>query len=136
MLNISRFPSLLVLLAIAIGVVATGCSTTPTASDTETSVLELDVEPSEATLYIDGEYHGEVEAWHEQRVPIEPGPRRVELRASGYLSQRFDLDVTPDRWLNLRVRLEPEIDAPASPDDDQNTDPTAPPEPPFESPLP
>ncbi len=88
----------------------------------EQSYLELKVDPATAEIYIDDEYHGVVEGWREQVVPIAPGYRRLELRAQGYLPQRFDLDVNEDTWLTLRVKLEPAIDAPGG------TQPSTPPD--------
>ena len=91
-----------------------GCSGIQTANEegAPESYLEFDVEPKTAEIYLDDDFQGTVEGWHRQIMPIEPGQRRLELRAQGYISQRFDVDVDPDRWLTLRVRLEPTIDAP------------------------
>ena len=88
-----------------------GCTSVQTVSDEEESYLELDVEPANAQIYLDGDYHGTVDGWHHQVVPVEPGARRVELRAHGYITQRFDIDVPPGRWLTLRVRMERSIES-------------------------
>jgi hypothetical protein len=99
----------------ALVTVLTGCYSVQTMADddaVEQSYLELKVEPATAEIFIDDEYQGIVERWREQVVPIEPGYRRLELRAQGYISQRFDLDVKEDTWLTLRVKLEPTIDVP------------------------
>ncbi len=97
---------------LAIGLAA--CSGVQTASDDEIeeSYLEFDVEPADAEIYLDDDYQGSVDGWHEQVMPIEAGSRRLELSADGYISQRFDIDVNPGRWFTLRVRLEPAVEAP------------------------
>ena len=86
------------------------------------SYLELQVEPTTAEIYIDDEYQGVVEGWRQQVVPIRSGYRRLELRAQGYITQRFDLDVEADSWLTLRVQLEPAIDAPGGLDSDDESE--------------
>ena len=111
----SQNPPLAYLLVVALACVW-GCSGPQTISETdeEPSYLELDVEPKTAEIYIDDNYQGTVDGWREHVVPIEPGFRRVELRAEGHIAQRFDVDVTRDRWITLRVRLEPNIASPGA----------------------
>lgn len=100
-----------------------GCSAVqPMAEPDDQSYLELDVEPPTAEIYIDDDYSGTVAGWREQVVPIAPGQRRVELRAEGYIAQRFDVDVGDGRWLTLRVRMEPVIDGPGAGDNDDDDD--------------
>lgn len=96
-----------------------GLPTTPGADDSEQSYLEFDVVPATAEIYIDDDYRGVIEGWREQVIPIEEGHRRLELRAHGYMTQRFDLDVGPGEWLVLRVRMEPTIGGPDGEDDQQ-----------------
>lgn len=103
-----------------------GCYSVAVTDDSEdetTSYLELEVVPATATIYIDDEYHGVVEGWRHQVVPIAPGHRRLELRADGYITQRFDLEVQKDSWLTLRVKLERTIDVPSNPGSDEDSEP-------------
>ncbi len=85
------------------------------------SLLELQVFPSTAEIYIDDDYQGVVEGWRDQIMPIKSGQRRLELRADGYISQRFDLDVEEGQHLTLRARLESTIDLSAP--DEQTPEP-------------
>ncbi len=90
-----------------------GCSAVqPISEPGDASYLEFDIQPETAEIYIDGDYSGTVDGWREQVVPIEPGHRRVELHAEGYISQRFDVEVDHGRWMTLRVRMEPVIEGP------------------------
>lgn len=93
----------------------TGCSAVEPVADPHTggeSYLRLDVEPSTAEIYLDGDYHGTVDRWRGGVVPLQPGDRRLELRADGYVTQRFDLEVGEGRELTLRVQMERDIGAP------------------------
>lgn len=102
-------PSLMVALLISLISGCTGLQPVPTEGDGQ-SYLQLDVEPTTAEIYVDDEYQGIVEGWHRQVLPVKPGRRRVELRAGGYITQRFDVDVEEDQWLVLTLRLERSID--------------------------
>ena len=108
------------LLILCMGIAA--CSGTQTRSQQEQSYLEFDVVPQHATIYVDDQYQGEIHGWHQQVMPVEPGHRRIELRADGYLTQRFDLEVSTGRWLTLRARLQPTIDTPRPADADDDDD--------------
>lgn len=123
-------------MVVAVTIVTVGCSgvdSVPDDGETDEAYLELDVEPSSADIYLDGEYHGTVDGWHRQTVPVEPGDHRLELRADGYITQRLDVEVQQGRWVTVRTRLEPEIGTPdggpdesdddASNDDDQFLEP-------------
>ncbi len=115
-------PATLAVMVVLLVTFLTGCTTTATLShydEEHGAYLELDVEPKSAKIYIDGDYEGVVEGWHQQVVPVEPGERRLELRADGYIAQRFDLDVEEGHWLTLRARLEQAIEFP---DEDQAPD--------------
>lgn len=121
-------PATAVVMVGALAVLIAACSgvqDVPNDDHGDKSYLEFDVEPTTAEIYVDGDYRGSVDGWNQQVMPIEPGARRLELRADGFISQRFDLEVKPDRWLTLRVRLEPTIEPPGEqqdPDDDGDDD--------------
>lgn len=70
--------------------------------------LELLVEPNDAEVFIDEEYAGIIAGWHEQIVPVAPGPRKIELRAEGYITQRFDLTFAVDEQVTLELRMQRE----------------------------
>lgn len=99
----------------AVAMIVAGCSgveTVPDSGEEDESYLELEVEPTSAEIFIDGEYYGSVDGWRHQTIPVEPGHRRLELRADGHRSQRLDVEVEEGRWVTIRTRLEPEIETP------------------------
>lgn len=89
-----------------------GCASAPATQGASppSSLLVLEVEPREASVYIDGDYQGQVEGWSGGAIPVRAGARRVELRAPGHLTQRFDVDVAAREEVTLRVKLEPELE--------------------------
>lgn len=87
--------------------------------------LLLDIEPTSAKVYIDDRYQGQVQGWTQQTVPVQPGLRRVELRAAGYISQRFDLKFAHNEEVSLSLKLERTLDEV----DDDPQDPSAKPTP-------
>ena len=107
---------LLAALVILMGVLDVGCGTTRgdrAASDATASArafLRVDVSPPNASIYVDEQYGGEVHRWHKQTLVLAPGTRRVELRAQGYLSQRFDVALRADELTVLKLRMEPALE--------------------------
>ena len=88
-----------------------GCTAVQTIPDErERAILFLDVEPASTSIYIDAEYRGVVEGWTGNAVPIEPGDHRLELRAHGYITRRFDINARPGDEIDLRVVMEPTLD--------------------------
>ena len=88
-----------------------GCTAVQTIPDeSESAWLVLDVEPRSAEVYIDSKYRGVVEGWRGQVVPIEPGYHRVELRAEGRITRRFDVRVGPGEQFKLTVVMELTLD--------------------------
>ena len=71
--------------------------------------LRVDVRPPNASIYVDEQYSGEIHRWREQTLVLTPGVRRVELRAQGYLSQRFDVALRADEMTVLKLRMEPAL---------------------------
>jgi hypothetical protein len=71
--------------------------------------LRLRVQPSHASVYVDGYYAGEVDEFDNifQRLPIEPGPHRIEVRADGYEPLLFEVRIFPGRTLTYRGELRP-----------------------------
>ena len=112
------FTTFMVMLGIYVTFVAacSGIQPIDDPADSDESYLELEVEPETAEIYVDDDYQGTVDGWRDQVVPVEPGERRIELRAEGYITQRFDVEANEGRWVTLRARLEPDIDAPGAPE--------------------
>lgn len=87
----------------------TGCATPSyQGSAQQTGLVRLDVTPPDATVWVDDAYQGQVNAWVHQTLRLPTGPRRIELRANGFMSQRFDIEVASDEEVTLRLKLQPE----------------------------
>ena len=69
--------------------------------------LKLKVSPSDATVYVDGFYAGVVDDYDGmfQRLHLEPGAHRVEIRKDGYETLTFDVRITPDRTITYSGEL-------------------------------
>lgn len=78
--------------------------------------LRLKVEPREASVYVDGYFAGQVDDYDGvfQKLRMESGPHRVELRADGYEPLMFEVRIQPDRTITykgeMREALAPEAD--------------------------
>ena len=69
--------------------------------------LRLKVKPNHAQVFIDGYYVGVIDSFDGvfQRLGIEAGPHRVELRAEGYESVQFEVMVTPGETITYKGEL-------------------------------
>jgi hypothetical protein len=69
--------------------------------------LRLKIKPKDASVFVDGFYAGRVDDFDGvfQRLHIEPGPHRIEVRADGYEPLTFDVRITPDRTLTYTGEL-------------------------------
>jgi hypothetical protein len=67
--------------------------------------LRLEVQPADiAQVFVDGEYVG-TPADVEEGFELEPGTRRIEIRARGYESLTFDVRVVAGRTITYRETL-------------------------------
>lgn len=82
----------------------------PVADKRSPGYLTFEVTPADAEVYIDEEFRGQIDGWRGQTVPVAPGNKRVELRAAGYMTQRFDIEIAAGEQLTLELRLEREFD--------------------------
>ena len=66
--------------------------------------LRLKVKPEYGQVYVDGYYVGEVDSFDGvfQRMPIEAGAHRVEIRADGFESVQFDVMVSPGETVTYK----------------------------------
>ena len=62
-------------------------------------LLRLKIKPSDAEVYVDGFFVGIVDEFDGvfQRLHIESGVHRIEVRAPGYETLTFDVRIVPDR---------------------------------------
>jgi hypothetical protein len=79
----------------------------PTAPDEPVAEgrLNLYVTPSSAQVLVDGFYMGTVADFQDRSLWLESGPRRIELRADGYESAAFDVQIIEDRIVDYRREL-------------------------------
>jgi hypothetical protein len=74
----------------------------------ETGGLKLKIKPNNATVYIDGYYVGVVDDYDGvfQKLSIEPGEHRVEVRAPGYETLTFEIRIEPGHTTTYRGELQ------------------------------
>jgi hypothetical protein len=105
------FVTILVLLAF-------GCATAlPTAPGR--GYLVLNVQPASAEVFIDSNYLGIVNGWRDRTIPLASGDRRVEVRADGFITQRFDILIRTDEQVVLTLEMEPVLELQESPEESQ-----------------
>lgn len=70
--------------------------------------LRLKVRPREASVYVDGYFAGQVDDFDGvfQRLKIEEGPHRIELREDGYEPLMFEVRILPDRTVTYKGTLD------------------------------
>jgi hypothetical protein len=75
--------------------------------DDDDGALRLKVKPVDATVYVDGYYVGAVDDFDGvfQRLRLESGPHRIEIRAPGYETLSFDVLIEPDHTTTYRGDL-------------------------------
>jgi hypothetical protein len=69
--------------------------------------LRLKVKPENGEVYVDGYYVGDVDSFDGvfQRLTIEAGAHRVEIRAPGFQTVTFDVMVTPGETVTYKGEL-------------------------------
>ncbi len=73
----------------------------------EVGSIRLKVKPADAQVYVDGYYVGVIDSYDGafQRLNIEEGPHKVEVRAEGYEPVQFDVMVTPGETITYKGEL-------------------------------
>lgn len=86
-----------------------GYPTSPqsTYSSSDQGSLKVKIKPREAEVYVDGYLVGIVDDFDGifQRLHIESGPHRIEVRAQGYEPLAFDVRITPEHTTTYRGEL-------------------------------
>jgi len=69
--------------------------------------LRLKIKPSSASVYVDGNYTGLVDDFDGmfQRMHLDAGPHRIEVRAPGYESLAFDVRIEANRTTTYKGEL-------------------------------
>ena len=71
--------------------------------------LRLKIKPRDAQVFVDGYFAGLVDEFDGvfQRLRVEPGPHRIEVRAEGYEALVIDVRIQPDRTTTYTGELKP-----------------------------
>jgi hypothetical protein len=71
--------------------------------------VKLKVKPKEAEVYVDGYYVGQVSDFDGifDRLDLEPGPHRIEVRAVGFQPLVFEVRAEPGQAITYRGELQP-----------------------------
>ena len=75
--------------------------------DYDLGKLRLDMEPRDAEVYIDGYFVGVIDSYDGafQRLSVEAGAHKVELRAEGFEPVQFDVMVIPGETITYKGEL-------------------------------
>jgi hypothetical protein len=67
----------------------------------------LKIKPSSAAVYVDGNYAGVVDDFNGifQRMHLDAGPHRIEVRAPGYETLAFDVRIEAERTTTYKGEL-------------------------------
>jgi hypothetical protein len=78
-------------------------------SNRDVGNLRLKVKPTNAQVYVDGYFVGEVDSFDGvfQRLGLESGAHRVELRAEGYEPVEFEVMLTPGETVTYKGEMKP-----------------------------
>ena len=82
------------------------CATSTPSPGQARGLLRFDIEPPDAEILVDDAYLGRADGWADGVIPTRAGARRVEIRADGFLTQRFDIEVRADEEVTLRLKME------------------------------
>ncbi len=80
----------------------------------DTGAVRVQVKPRDAQVFVDGYYVGVVDEFDGtfQRLRLDTGPHRIEIRKDGFETLRFDVRVTFDHTITLRGELKPAAPTP------------------------
>ncbi len=72
--------------------------------------LSFEITPSDAEVWVDGAYVGTVGDFTPTTRPLDlaPGRHHIEIRASGYRSMSFDVEITAGQVIPYRGALQPQ----------------------------
>jgi hypothetical protein len=73
----------------------------------DTGSLRLKIKPREAQVYVDGYLVGDVDSFDGafQKLGIESGGHKVELKADGYQPLQFDVLITPGETVTYKGEM-------------------------------
>jgi PEGA domain-containing protein len=78
-----------------------------TSAPNDEGKLRLKIKPRDAEVYVDGYYVGVVDDFDGifQRLHLDSGPHRIEVRAPGYESLSLEVRITPDHTTTYEGEL-------------------------------
>lgn len=73
----------------------------------EEGSVRIKVKPRNGSVYVDGYFAGQVDDYDGtfQRLHVEPGPHRIEVRADGHAPLSFEIHVPPGRTVSYSGEL-------------------------------
>ena len=76
--------------------------------DDYNGALKLKVKPRQADVYVDGYYAGAVDDFDGtfQKLKLEPGPHRIEIRLEGFQTLSFEVRILPDKTVTYKGQLQ------------------------------
>ncbi len=71
--------------------------------------LRLKMKPRQAAVYVDGYYAGIIDDYDGifQKLELDAGPHRIEVRDEGYAPLMFEVRIQPDRKVTYKGELQP-----------------------------
>ena len=86
---------------------ASSQSGNPLDANGPTGALRLKVEPRDAEVYVDGFFAGHVDDFDGamQKLKVVAGPHRIELKAPGYETTTFEVNVVADQTTSYKTEL-------------------------------
>lgn len=73
-------------------------------SSKDTGKLRLKIDPKDAEVYVDGFYVGRVDSFDGsfQKLELDAGTHRIELKATGYAPEQFEVVITPGETVTYK----------------------------------
>jgi hypothetical protein len=71
--------------------------------------VRIDVPQRDAEVYLDGYFAGAVDNYdgNLQQLNLEPGPHKLEIRAPGFSTVAFEVNIEPGKTITYRTALRP-----------------------------
>jgi hypothetical protein len=73
--------------------------------------VRIDLPQRDAEVFVDGYYAGVVDQYdgNLQQLNLEPGVHRIEVRAPGWQTLSFDVNIVPGRTVTYRTAMRPAV---------------------------
>ena len=86
-------------------------------SDWASANIRLDVSPSDASVYVDSYYTGQIDDFDGifQHLALTPGPHHIEIRKPDYVTLAVDINLEPGQSITYRRTMQPRASESSSP---------------------